>query len=215
MVVRLDGTQARTSLAIVTKALDEMEARQARLMAERDGAAKVAFPADLVAREREPDVVQAMASEQRLFELRRSARDGQKAQLAEQIDQLRQQIAGTDEQIAAKTKEIDWIGQELEGVRGLWKQNLVPFSRVTDAGARRRAAARASAARSSPSMAQAKGRIAEIELKILQIDQDLRTEVGKELARDPRPRRSEIGERRVAAEDQLKRIDMARRRTAG
>ena len=44
VVVRLDGTQARTSLAIVTKALDEMEARQARLVAERDGAAKVDLP---------------------------------------------------------------------------------------------------------------------------------------------------------------------------
>ncbi len=31
IVVRLDETQARTSLAIVTKALDEMDARQARL----------------------------------------------------------------------------------------------------------------------------------------------------------------------------------------
>ncbi|HKH69627.1 MAG TPA: HlyD family type I secretion periplasmic adaptor subunit, partial [Reyranella sp.] len=131
VVVRLDGTQARTSLAIVTKALDEMEARQARLVAERDGVVKVVFPADLVARDKEPDVAQAMQSEQRLFELRRAARDGQKAQLAEQVDQLRQQIAGTDEQIAAKIKEIDWNRQELDGVRELWKQNLVPFNRVT------------------------------------------------------------------------------------
>jgi len=45
IVVRLDETQARTSLAIVTKALDEMEARQARLEAERDGANKVTYPA--------------------------------------------------------------------------------------------------------------------------------------------------------------------------
>ncbi len=105
IVVRLDETQARTSLAIVTKALDEMEARQARLEAERDGADKVTFPADLVARDKEPEVVQAMKSEQRLFELRRSAREGQKAQLLEQVDQLRQQIVGNDEQVAAKAKE--------------------------------------------------------------------------------------------------------------
>ena len=131
VVVRLDETQARASLAIVTKALDEMEARQARLEAERDGADKVTFPADLLARRNEPEVAQATASEQRLFELRRSAREGQKAQLLEQIDQLRQQIVGNDEQVAAKTKEIDWNQQELGGIRGLWKQNLVPFNRVT------------------------------------------------------------------------------------
>jgi HlyD family secretion protein len=206
VVVRLDGTQARTSLAIVTKALDEMEARQARLMAERDAAARVAFPADLIARDKEPEVAQAMASEQRLFELRRSARDGQKAQLAEQIDQLSQQIAGTDEQIAAKTKELDWNRQELEGVHGLWKQNLVPFSRVTTL---ERDAARLLGERGAlaASVAQAKGRIAEIRLKSLQIDEELRTEVGKELA-EIRAKRAELSERRIAAEDQLRRIDL-------
>ncbi len=206
VVVRLDGMQARTSLAIVTKALDEMEARQARLMAERDGADKVAFPADLVARDKEADVAQAMSSEQRLFELRRSARDGQKAQLTEQIDQLRQQIAGTEEQIAAKAKELDWNRQELGGVRDLWKDKLVPFARVTTL---ERDAARLQGERGAltASVAQARGRISEIQLKILQIDEDLRTEVGKELA-EIRAKRAELTERRVAAEDQLKRIDL-------
>ncbi|HEX9326463.1 MAG TPA: HlyD family secretion protein [Reyranella sp.] len=206
IVVRLDETQARTSLAIVTKALDEMEARQARLEAERDGADKVTYPADLLARRNEPEVAQTTTSEQRLFELRRSAREGQKAQLLEQIDQLRQQIVGNDEQVASKTKEIEWNQQELGGIRGLWKQNLVPFNRVTTL---ERDSARLHGERGAltASIAQAKGRIAEIQLKILQIDEDLRTEVGKELA-EIRGKRSELIERRVAAEDQLKRIDL-------
>ncbi len=206
IVVRLDETQARTSLAIVTKALDEMEGRQARLEAERDGADKVTFPADFVARKDEPDVAQAMASEQRLFELRRSAREGQRQQLVEQIDQLKQQIAGNDEQVAAKTKEIDWNSQELGGVRGLWKDKLVPFSRVTTLE-RDNARLHGERGALTASIAQAKGRIAEIQLKILQIDEDLRTEVGKELA-EIRGKKAELTERRVAAEDQLKRIDL-------
>lgn len=206
IVVRLDETQARTSLAIVTKALDEMEGRQARLEAERDGADKVTFPADFLARKDEPDVAQAMASEQRLFELRRSAREGQRQQLVEQIDQLKQQIAGNDEQIAAKTKEIDWNSQELGGVRGLWKDKLVPFSRVTTLE-RDNARLHGERGALTASVAQAKGRISEIQLKILQIDEDLRTEVGKELA-EIRGKKAELTERRVAAEDQLKRIDL-------
>ena len=206
IVVRLDETQVRASFAIVTKALDEMEARQARLEAERDGADKVTFAHDLLGRRNEPDVAQATTSEQRLFELRRSAREGQKAQLLEQIDQLRQQIVGNDEQVAAKTTEIDWNQQELDGIRKLWKQNLVPFNRVTTL---ERDFARLHGERGAlnASIAQVKGRIAEIQLKILQIDEDLRTEVGKELA-EIRGKRSELTERRVAAEDQLKRIDL-------
>ena len=206
VLVRLDETQARTSLAIVTKALDEMDARQARLEAERDGADKVTFPAGLAARRDEPDVMQAMKSEQRLFELRHSAREGQKAQLMEQIDQLRQQITGNEEQIAAKSKEIDWNQQELGGIRGLWKDKLVPFSRVTTL---ERDSARLHGERGAltAAIAQSRGRISEIQLKILQIDEDLRTENGKELA-EIRAKRAELTERRVAAEDQLKRIDL-------
>lgn len=206
IVVRLDETQARTSLAIVTKALDELDARQARLEAERDGADKVTFPEELMKRRVDPEVAQITASEQRLFELRRSAREGQKAQFEEQIEQLRQQIVGNEEQVSAKTKEIDWNQQELKGVRELWKQNLVPFSRVT---ALERDAARLYGERGAltASIAQAKGRISEIQLKILQINEDLRTETGKELA-EIRAKQSELTERRVAAEDQLKRIDL-------
>ncbi|MFZ5780047.1 MAG: HlyD family type I secretion periplasmic adaptor subunit [Pseudomonadota bacterium] len=206
VVARLDETQARTSLAIVTKALDELDARQARLEAERDGADKVTFPEELMKRRGDPEVAQILASEQRLFELRRSAREGQKAQFHEQIEQLRQQIVGNQEQVSAKSKEIDWNQQELKGVRELWKQNLVPFSRVT---ALERDAARLYGERGAltASIAQAKGRISEIELKILQINEDLRTETGKELA-EIRAKQSELTERRVAAEDQLKRIDL-------
>lgn len=206
IVVRLDETQARANLAIVTKALDEMEARQARLEAERDGAPRVVFPASLVARAAEPEVAQAMASEQRLFELRRAAREGQKAQLQEQIEQLRQQIAGNEEQAAAKSKEIDWNQQELGGVRSLWRDKLVPFSRVTTL---ERDSARLHGERGAltAAIAQAKGRISEIQLKVLQIDEDLRTEVGKELA-EIRAKRAELVERRVAQEDQLKRVDL-------
>lgn len=206
VVVRLDETQARANHAIVSKALDELAARQARNEAERDGADKVSFPQDLLARANDPDVVHAITGEQRLFELRRSAREGQKAQLREQAAQLEQQVQGNMEQVAAKDAEISWIQKELKGVNELWKQNLVPFSRVT---ALERDGARLKGDRGAliATIAQAKGRIAETQLKIFQIDEELRTEVGKELA-EMRGKKSELIEKRVAAEDQLKRIDL-------
>ena len=57
------------------------------------------------------------------------------------------------------------------------------------------------------SVAQSKGKIAETRIQILQIDQDMRTEVGKDLA-DIRGKTAELVEKRVAAEDQLKRVDI-------
>ncbi len=206
VVVRLDGTQARSSLAVVSKALDELVARQARNEAERDGDKAVEYPAELVARKNDPEVGRLIAGEQKLFEMRKVAREGQKAQLREQIRQLQLQIEGTQAQEAAKAKEVTLLMQELESVRILWKQNLVQISRVT---ALERDAARLEGEKASlgATVAQGRGRIAELELKIHQIDQDLSTEVGKELA-EIRAKKSELTERRVSAEDQLKRIDL-------
>jgi HlyD family secretion protein len=56
-------------------------------------------------------------------------------------------------------------------------------------------------------IAQSKGKIAEVQLQILQIDQDLRTEVGKDLI-ETRSKLSELSERKTAAVDQLNRIDI-------
>src|SRR5262249_30736143 len=55
--------------------------------------------------------------------------------------------------------------------------------------------------------AQAKGKIAEVELQIIQLDQNLRTDVIKDL-REAQAKEAELLERKVAAEDQLKRIDI-------
>lgn len=206
IVVRLDETVTRANLAIVVKALDELSSRQARLEAERDGDEKVAFPASLIGRIDNPDVAKIVNGEQRLFELRRIARTGQRAQLAERVAQLREESRGLAGQVEAKSKEIELIARELQAVRDLWQKNLVSISRLTQL---EREATRVEGERGQliAASAQVKGKISETELQIIQIDQDLRSEVAKEL-REIQARVAEYVERKVAAEDQLKRIDI-------
>ena len=206
IVVSLDDTQIRANRDIVVKALNELAARQAREEAERDGIAQVTFPDDLIARRSDPDVAKAIVGEERQFEIRRASREGQKAQLRERRLQLRQEIGGYEAQIASKEKQIEWIGKELLGVYELWEKNLVPYARVTNLE-REKERLGGERGQLMASIAQSKGKIAEIELQILQIDQDMRTEVGKDLA-EIRARTAELVERKVAAEDQLKRVDI-------
>jgi HlyD family secretion protein len=206
VLVRLDDTLTRANLAIVSKNLDELAARQSRLEAERDGADGVVFPPALVDRADEAEINRILQGEQKLFDFRKTARQGQKAQLRERILQLGEQVQGLAGQAAAKKREIELINRELEGVRNLWTKNLVPISRVT---ALEREAVRLDGERNQliASAAEAKGRATEVELQILQIDQDLRSEVSKEL-REIQGKTAELVERRVAAEDQLRRIDI-------
>jgi membrane fusion protein, type I secretion system len=204
VLVKLDDTVTRANLAVVTKGLDELAARRARLEAERDGAESVTFPPELLARANDPTVANAITNERRLFELRRFARLGKKAQLQQRIGQLKDEISGLNAQLDAKGHEITLIGQELDGVRALWKKNLVPITRVT---ALERDAARLDGERGQliASIAQTKGKVSETKLQIIQIDQDLASQVAKDL-REVDAKYGELVERQVAAEDQLKRI---------
>jgi HlyD family secretion protein len=206
VVVRLDDTVTRANLAIVVKGLNELLARKARLSAERDGDTTITFPPELTSRATDPDAAAAMASELKLFELRRSSREGQKEQLRQQVGQFGQEIQGLASQQASKTREIDLVQRELAGVRDLYQKNLVQLTRLT---ALEREAARLDGERGQliSAMAQTKGKIAETELKIIQIDQDTSSEVGKEL-REVDAKIGEFVERKVTAEDQLKRIDI-------
>jgi HlyD family secretion protein len=206
IVVSLDDTQIRANRDIVVKALNELAARQAREEAERDGLDKVTFPADLLARQSDPDVAKAVTGEQRQFEIRRTSREGQKAQLRERMIQLRQEIGGYEAQITSKDKQIEWVGKELVGVYELWEKNLIPYTRVTSLE-REKERLVGERGQLMAGIAQSKGKIAEIELQILQVDQDMRTEVGKDLA-EIRARTAEMIERKVAAEDQLNRVDI-------
>ncbi|MCW5692906.1 MAG: HlyD family type I secretion periplasmic adaptor subunit [Pseudolabrys sp.] len=206
VLVRLDETVMRANLAIVTKGLDQALARKARLEAERDGAERIAFPADLVKRAGEPDVVDTLTSEQKLFDLRRTERLGQKAQLTQRVSQLEEEIAGIEAQQAAKAQEIALIGRELEGVRDLYKRNLVQLTRLTQL---ERETTRLGGERAQlvATAAQSKGKIAEIRLQIIQIDQNLSSDVAKEL-RETDSKIGEFVERKITAEDQLRRTDI-------
>ena len=206
VVVRLDDTVTKANLAIVTKNLDGLWARAARLQAEQQGIDKIVFPKTLLDRADDPDVKAIIASETKLFEVRVNGRVGQKAQLRERITQLNEEIAGLTAQEAAKDQEIALVEKELIGVRQLYEQHLVQISRLTTL---ERDAARLNGERAQyiASRAQAKGKITETELQIIQVDKDMVSDVSKDL-RETNDKIGEFVERKVTAEDQLRRIDI-------
>lgn len=206
VLMRLDETITRANLAIVRKGLDEMNARRARLTSERDGAENIAFSSILLARAGDADVAATLDNERKLFDLRRRARQGQKSQLEQRAAQLDEEIRGHTALQAAKAEEIELIQRELEGVRALWKQNLVQINRLISLE-REMARLKGEQAQAVFAAAQSRGKINEINLQMIQIDQDLASEVAREL-REVDARVGEFVERKVAAEDQLKRIDI-------
>lgn len=206
LLVRLDATQARASLQVVSKQLDELRARIARLAAERDGRARIEFPAELSARASDETVRTLLASEDALFKARTSARQSQRELQQGRIAQLTEEISGLETQVASRTKQVELIQGELGGVQDLYDKHLVPLPRLT---ALQREAARIDGERGqlASSIAETKSKIGEAELQIVRLDQDFRGEVVKDLG-EAQGKEAELAERAIAARDLLDRIEI-------
>lgn len=206
LLLRLDETVARANLAIVSRNLNELSARQARLRAERDAQDTIDFGNLLLLSREDADIRHIADSEERLFSLRRQSRTGHVERLRERILQLEKEAEGYRAQVAAKISERALIERELDGVRQLFAKGMVPITRLTTL---ERDAARIAGdgALIESKIAETLGRIAEVEVQILQIDLELSSETAREL-RDVEGRIGEFTERKVTAEDQLRRIDI-------
>jgi HlyD family secretion protein len=206
LLVRLDAVQAQASLQVVTKQLDEIRARMARLEAERDGLAHIEFSAERSKWSNNSDVQRLLASEESLFKARAGARQSQKDLLQSQAAQLGQQISGFESQMDSKARQLDLIRGELAGVQDLYDKRLVPLTRLTTL---QREAAQLDGERGqlTSAIAETGSKIDASRLQIVRIDQDFRADVVKELG-EAQAKEAELAERGVAARDLLDRIEI-------
>ncbi|MEA2830853.1 MAG: rane fusion protein type secretion system [Bradyrhizobium sp.] len=206
LLLRLDATQAQASLQLVSKQLDEVRARIARLVAERDGLPGFQAPTELAARSGEVAVRTLLASEQSLFNARANARRSQIELLQSRVSQLNDENAGLDSQVASKTKQLELITGELSGVQDLYDKRLVPLARLTTL---QRESARIEGERGQlmSAIAETKSKIGEAQLQMVRLDQDFRTDVVKELG-ESQGNEAEFVQRGIAARDMLDRIEI-------
>src|SRR4029078_9212127 len=85
LLLRLDATQAEDGLQVSSKHLDEVRAKSARLVAERDGLPRPAIPPEMSGRLDDNNVKTVLASEASLFRARVTARESQKELLSSKV----------------------------------------------------------------------------------------------------------------------------------
>ncbi len=188
IVMRLDATQTRANLAIVTKRLDEFAVRRARLRAERDEAGVIAFPDEIRSRAADPEIAQLMAGESRAVRTapRRPPRpEGAASRARPSIRQgsARPRGSGGSENSRHRPdptrtdRRARTLG-ERAGAHpaddGAGTRSGKPRWRTWPAGR---------------SQAQSGGKISETRLQMIQIDQDLRSEVAAAACATSRARR--------------------------
>ncbi|MBB3659261.1 membrane fusion protein [Rhizobium sp. BK650] len=206
VLLRLDSTSVKANLAIIDSNLAQLYVRRARLQAERIGATE--FSADDVPANSLDIAVNKnlIDGEIQLFHARQSSLVGMRKQLEERKAQLSEEIQGDTLQLASIDEAIKLVDQEYDAAAKLYDQKIVTMQKVNGLK-RQRVELDGNRGERLSSRAQAEGKIAEINLQILQLDEDRRTENSKDLT-DVEAKTSEMQERRIATVDQLNRLEL-------
>lgn len=180
LLMRLDQGVSSVGAESAALGLEQLLARRARLEAERDGASSILFPPDLAAKT-DARAREAMTRERQLFALRRRERDGSIALLNQRVRQYDEQIASYRAQIAAIESQMTLIEPELAGLRKLHDRQLVTINRLNEME-RTAVQMKGSKAALESNIAEARAHISEANEQILNVDKQIRSDAGTQLA---------------------------------
>lgn len=182
VLVELDDTSTRAQLETLRGQLFSALAREARLIAERDGNASVIYPTELKNVSTEPRIQENMRVQDQSFAVRKQSRNGQIAIFKEQRQQLVAKIEGVRSQITSRTALSASLNKELIDFRAMLKEGYIEKQKITEFE-RRLAESEGDKGDFIANIATAQNQISEISLKILQIEKDFQREVMEELSK--------------------------------
>ena len=207
LLVQLDKTIPRANVELMTSQLAEAIARQARLLAERDGLAEI--PADSLAFSFAPDdldYAKNLEGQRGLLTARETTKQTQISLLEERVVQQEKRIEGYSTQLKSLRAQARLISDELEGVRKLNAEGFAPMTRVRELE-REREAISGRQGQLTASIAESESIISEAKLQIEGLKQQSREDAIKE-SQDLQVDISGLIERRLAAQTALKRTEI-------
>lgn len=206
VVVRLQQVQAMANKSLLDAQLMSRRSIEARLQAERDDADKIRWPDDIDKVRTRPDVARVMSDQMNQFQERRSALNGQIEVLRSRIEQLKNGIRGLKLEQSATKEQVSYINRELEGMRRLREDDLIPITRLYSME-RERTRLEGAIGRAAADIAKSNAQISETEIQIGQIKKQRQEEVSGQLA-EVRQGINDLREKVTVARDILRRIDI-------
>ncbi|MBU1281042.1 MAG: HlyD family type I secretion periplasmic adaptor subunit [Alphaproteobacteria bacterium] len=174
LLLELSSDEYVNEIAVLETQLFELLTRNARLEAERDGAAKITLSEALIARmETDPQVARAVEGQRDLFAARQLTARAEVSQLDKKRSLIEVQIRGLEAQKLALSEEAALLKEDLTAQADLLTRGLTQQSRVI---ALRRDTVQLAAdiGELETAQAQAQVQITEIDLQILKAGSDRR-----------------------------------------
>jgi HlyD family secretion protein len=130
VLLRLQDVESRAAYDLLKGQRLALLARQARLVAERDGRAEMAVPAELAQARSEPQAEEILDGQRRILVSRNQVIAGQGAVLEQRIRQYEAEIASLDAQAESGKLQLRLIGEERQGIAQLVRKGLEKKSRL-------------------------------------------------------------------------------------
>ncbi|SEO20987.1 membrane fusion protein, protease secretion system [Duganella sp. CF517] len=181
LLVRLNSVQASAQVETSRAQYFAARSSEARLLAERDGLAKVAFPPALEADRNDPRVQTNYALQQQLFTSRRASLQSQLSAMDENIAGLNQQLKGLQESRDSKKTQLAILKEQLDNMRSLATDGYIARNRMLDLD---RTYVQISGAMSEDvgNIGRARSQVLELQMKRSQALSDYQKEVRTQLA---------------------------------
>lgn len=201
ILVRLDETQTKAELGVLKGQRAELEGRRARHLAERDGAAAIRFDSRF---EHDPFTAEIARGEIRLFNENLAVREARRDQLSLQIGQFEEQVRGLTAQQEANSNERKMVKEDLERLTPLYNKGFIEIGKIRTM---ERDLVKIDGLKGEidANIARVKGQISESRIKIIELDQQARTDGQRDL-REVDGKLAELQERIVASLDRLSRM---------
>jgi HlyD family secretion protein len=205
-LIRLDDTKPRTTLAALQGQYWDALAREARLIAERDGRDTITWPERLDLLRGDPTVAQVLLGQEKIFLARHELFESKRQVIEQRIAQVKEEITGYQAQLDAARSRIALIQEEIKGAKELADKGLERKPRLLQLQ-RDHAEIEGQRGELIAQIAKAQQTIAESEVQILNQQNDNQNEVANQL-RDTQQKIHELSEQMQAAADVLTRIEV-------
>jgi len=132
VLVRMNPIVARSAVDATDAQYLSALATVARLSAERSGAKTIKFPQELEQRRGDPRVSELMSTQNQLLMARQNALQNELAGLDASIEGLKMQITGLQESRDSKKEQVEFLKEQLGGMRDLAKEGYVARNRLLE-----------------------------------------------------------------------------------
>ncbi len=204
VLIVLDNAQIEAELQILQGQMYTAKALEARLLAERDSAETVSYPADILIQD--PRAQSAVASENKQFTVRLQAINAEADVLEQRLGQLEAQIDGLKAIIKSKKVLLGSFAREIKDNKVLLAEGFIDNRRLRDMQ-RSRESLVGEVAEHQSSIASTRIRIGETKLQILQVRKQFQAEVVNQLA-EIQAKVFDLRERLIAVSDRVSRSEI-------